>query len=178
MRIRRRVLGLLLAAILAASAAGCGGGGDGEVDSPGTNARIGPVLVRYAHLAEPSDGPWETGSDVPLYVWLFNQRSPADRLVSAESPAADSITIVDADGEVIRTGVELPPEKLVELEKDRTHLVLRDVRQEIRGGDFVWVTLHFERAGSLSLQVPSQPPTYDKESPPPPLPTLTTWPEP
>ncbi|MFP8905474.1 MULTISPECIES: copper chaperone PCu(A)C [Streptomyces] len=181
-RALRRVLAPLLAAVLAFTAAGCGGGegdepggiaGPGEVDSPGANAAIGSVLVRYAHLAEPTDGPWQVGSDVPLYAQLYDREPPADRLVAAESPAAESVEIVAQGGEVVEGGVELSPDKSVGLEEGGTYLVLRDVRQRIRGGDFVWVTLHFEDAGSLSMQVPAQTPTYDQESSPPPLPTLT-----
>ncbi|MFP8960417.1 copper chaperone PCu(A)C [Streptomyces nanhaiensis] len=171
-RAPRRPLVPLLAALLALPAAGCGTGG-GEVDSPGANARIGSVLVRYAHLAEPADGPWETGGDVPLYAQLYDQEPPADRLVSAESPAARSVEIVGRGGEVVEDGVELTPDRSVGLEEGGTYLALRDVRQEIRGGDFVWVTFHFEDAGSLSMQVPAQTPTYDQESSPPALPTLT-----
>lgn len=179
-RVLRRLLAPLLAAALALTAAGCGDTDDqgeipgaGEVDSPGANAGIGSVLVRYAHLAEPTDGPWEEGSDVPLYAQLYDQEPPADRLVSAESVAAESVEIVGQGGEVVEDGVELTPDRLTGLEEGGTYLVLRDVRQRIRGGDFVWVTFHFEDAGSLSMQVPAQTPTYDQESSPPPLPTST-----
>ncbi|MDG9701514.1 copper chaperone PCu(A)C [Streptomyces sp. DH37] len=179
-RTLRRLLAPLLAAALALAAAGCGDtddrgeiAGGGEVDSPGANAGIGSVLVRYAHLAEPTDGPWETGSDVPLYAQLYDQEPPADRLVSAESPAAESVGIVGQGGEAVEGGVKLTPDTSVGLEEGGTYLVLRDVRQEIRGGDFVWVTFHFEDAGALSMQVPAQPPTVDEESSPPPLPTMT-----
>jgi len=145
------------------------------VDPPGVNARIGSALVWYAHPAEPSDGPWETGSDVPLYAWLSNQR-PGRPAGVGRVPGGRLRHHHRHDGEVNRTGVGLPPEKLVELE-DRAHPMSRDVRQEIRGGDVVWVTLHVERAGSLSLRMPNRPPACDEE-PLPPLPILTTRPEP
>jgi copper(I)-binding protein len=179
-RTLRRLLAPLLAAALALTAAGCGDtddrgeiAGGGEVDSPSANAGIGSVLVRYAHLAEPTDGPWKEGSDVPLYAQLYDQDPPADRLVAAESPAAESVEIVSQGGEVVEGGVKLTPDKSIGLEEGGTYLMLRDLQQRIRGGDFVWVTLHFEDAGSLSMQVPAQPPTVDQESSPPPLPTMT-----
>ncbi|WP_308122118.1 copper chaperone PCu(A)C [Streptomyces sp. TRM70350] len=137
---------------------GCGGG-DITHNPPGANARIGPVLIRYAHIAEPPDGPWEPGDDAPFYLWLFNQGQRADRLIGAETTVARSVDIVSANG-TVRGPVEVPTGTLVELEKGRTHLLLRNLRQQIRGGDYVWITLRFERAGEIALQVHSQVPTY------------------
>ncbi|CAL9320519.1 hypothetical protein SUDANB148_06161 [Streptomyces sp. SudanB148_2056] len=148
-----------LAVLLGAT--GCGSDG-GDYNPPGANARVGPVLIRYAHIAEPPDGPWEQGDDAPFYVWFFNQGQEPDRLLGAETTVARSVDIVDADG-AVRGPVVLPTGKLVELEKGHAHLLLRDLRQQIRGGDYVWVTLRFERAGEIALQVHSQVPTYVDE---------------
>ncbi|MEU0340475.1 copper chaperone PCu(A)C [Streptomyces bobili] len=137
---------------------GCGADGN-DYNPPGANARVGPVLIRYAHIAEPPDGPWGTGDDAPLYVWLFNQGQHTDKLLGAETTVARSVDIVTADG-AVQGPVALPTGKLVELEKGRAHLLLRDLRQQIRGGDYVWITLRFERAGEIALQVHSQIPTY------------------
>ncbi|ELS50876.1 hypothetical protein STVIR_8151 [Streptomyces viridochromogenes Tue57] len=145
--------------LAALGTAGCAGDDGITHNPPGANARIGPVLIRYAHLAEPPDGPWEPGDDTPFYLWLFNQGQRADRLLGAETTIARSVDIVSADG-AVRGPVRLPPGRLVELEKGRTHLLLRGLRQQIRGGDYVWITLRFERAGEIALQVHSQIPTY------------------
>ncbi|MEE1939968.1 hypothetical protein V1L54_11205 [Streptomyces sp. TRM 70361] len=51
----------------------------------------------------------------------------------------------------------------MELREDR-HLLLVDLNQVIRGGDYVWVTLNFERADSLALQLHSQVPATDRPS--------------
>ncbi|MCC9708451.1 copper chaperone PCu(A)C [Streptomyces sp. MNU76] len=156
----RRAVAFLVVGCLAVvvGATGCGSDG-GDYNPPGANARVGPVLIRYAHIAEPPDGPWEKGDDAPFYVWFFNQGQESDRLLGAETTVARSVDIVDADG-AVRGPVALPTGKLVELEKGRAHLLLRDLRQQIRGGDYVWITLRFERAGEIALQVHSQIPTY------------------
>jgi periplasmic copper chaperone A len=154
----RGVAALLLGCLgIVWSTAGCADGN--EYNPPGANARVGSVLIRYAHIAEPPDGPWDPGDDAPFYVWLFNQGGRADRLIGAETTVARSVDIVRAGGEP-RGPVELPTGELVELEEGRTHLVLRDVRRRIRGGDFVWFTLRFERAGEVALRVHAQVPTY------------------
>ncbi|WP_328773630.1 copper chaperone PCu(A)C [Streptomyces sp. NBC_00286] len=156
----RRAVAFVVAGCLAVmwGATGCGST-ENEYNPPGANARLGPVLIRYAHIAEPPDGPWEPGDDAPFYLWLFNQGQREDRLLGAETAVARSVDIVSTDG-TVRGPVPLPTGNLVELEKGRAHLLLRDLRQQIRGGDYVWITLRFERAGEIALQVHSQIPTY------------------
>ncbi|GAA2564597.1 MULTISPECIES: hypothetical protein [Streptomyces] len=39
--------------------------------------------------------------------------------------------------------------------------MLRDVREVIRGGDFMKFTMRLERAGSVAFNVQSQVPVYD-----------------
>lgn len=52
------------------------------------------------------------------------------------------------------------------LERGKTHLVLREVRETVRGGDFMKFTMRFEDAGPVTFTVRSQVPVYD-ESPSP-----------
>lgn len=158
-RWRRTVAALLAGCLAAVGMTGCFGDADITHNPPGANVRVGPVLIRYAHIAEPPDGPWEPGDDAPFYLWLFNQGQRADRLLGAETTAAQSVDIVTADG-TVRGPLNVPTGQLLELERGRVHLVLRDLRQQIRGGDYVWITLRFERAGEIALQVHSQIPTY------------------
>lgn len=158
-----------LAVALALLGSGCGADDDFSLpdwDAPGQNTRVGDLMIRYAHLAEPTGGPWQPGDDVPAYVWLYNKSGGADRLVGASSPMAASVDIVDADGKPLPDGVELPKNDLVELEPGRNHLLLRDVREVIRGGDATEITLRFEDAGSTTFVIQAQPPVYD-DSPSP-----------
>ncbi|MFF8973562.1 copper chaperone PCu(A)C [Streptomyces sp. NPDC014995] len=154
---------------LAVTAGACGADDDfslPEWDAPGQNARVGDIMIRYAHVAEPRGRPWQPGSDVPAYVWLYNKGGEADRLLGADTPNAASVDIVDSDGKRLTDGVELPANQLVQLEPGKTHLMLRDVREVIRGGDFMKFTLRFEDAGSITFNIQSQIPAYD-ESPSP-----------
>ncbi|MCX2923338.1 copper chaperone PCu(A)C [Streptomyces sp. NEAU-W12] len=152
-------MSLLVAGCLAAAGTtGCGSD-EAEYNPPGADARVGPVLIRYAHIAEPPDGPWDPGDDAPFHLWLFNQGQSADRLLGAGTTVARSVDVVSADG-TVRGPVEVPTGKLVELEEGRLHLLLRDLRRQIRGGGYAWITLRFERAGEVALQVHSQVPTY------------------
>ncbi|MBT2367283.1 copper chaperone PCu(A)C [Streptomyces sp. ISL-10] len=149
--------------------AGCGSGEGFDPDqwnAPGQNAKVGSVLIRYAHIAEPQGQPWKEGDDVPAYMWLYNKGPEADRLVSASTPAARSVEIVDAGGDPLPQGVTLPADELQELEPGRTHLVLRDLRQVVRGGDFVKLAVRFEKSGATTFNVHSQIPVYDQSPSP------------
>jgi copper(I)-binding protein len=99
-------------------------------------------------------------------VWLYNKGDEADKLMGAETPAAASVDLVDSDGRVLTGGVDLPVGRLVQLESDRTHLVLRDVNRQIRGGDFMKFTMRFEKAGTTTFNIQAQVPAYE-ESPSP-----------
>ncbi|MFE2644645.1 copper chaperone PCu(A)C [Streptomyces nigra] len=101
----------------------CAGDDDITHNPPGANVRVGPVLIRYAHIAEPPDGPWEEGDDAPFYLWLFNQGQRSDTLLGAETTAARSVDIVSADG-AVRDPVDVPTGELLELEKGHAHLAL------------------------------------------------------
>ncbi|WP_307704516.1 copper chaperone PCu(A)C [Streptomyces sp. V1I6] len=117
-------------------------------------------------MAEPRGKPWQAGDDVPAYVWLSNKGGEDDRLVVASTPNAASVDIVNADGKLLPEGMDLPANKLVELEPGQTHMVLRDVHQQIRGGDFMKFTMRFENAGSITFNIQSQIPAYDQSPSP------------
>ncbi|MFC7924596.1 copper chaperone PCu(A)C [Streptomyces cinereoruber] len=155
---------------LAMTAGGCGANDDfslPEWNAPGQNARVGDVMIRYAHVAEPQGGqPWQPGDEVPAYVWLYNKGGEADKLVEASTPNAASVDIVDSGSKPLAGGVDLPADKLVELEHGKPHLVLRDVREVIRGGDFMKFTLRFEKAGAVTFNIQSQIPVYDQSPSP------------
>lgn len=164
LRARHGLAATALALSLALAGSGCGadeGFSPPDWDAPGQNGRVGDLMIRYAHLAEPTGGPWQPGDDVPAYVWLYNKGDGNDRLVDASSPMAESVDIVDSDGKPRPDGVELPENDLVELEPGRHHLILRDVRQVIRGGDATELTLRFEDAGSTTFVIQAEPPAYD-----------------
>ncbi|MGC9379843.1 copper chaperone PCu(A)C [Streptomyces sp. MH13] len=170
--IRGRTARSAAATVLAAGTlalSGCGGDDSFELQdwhAPGQNASVGDVLLRYAHVAEPKGEPWRPGDDVPAYVWLMNEGDSADRLVGAGSPDAESVGIVNADGKALPDGVALPPDKLRQLEPGNNHLLLRDVREVVRGGDFLKITLNFEKAGSVTFNIQSQIPVYDSSPSP------------
>ncbi|MEU0249761.1 hypothetical protein ABZ192_36730 [Streptomyces sp. NPDC006235] len=81
--------------------------------------------------------------------------------MGAGTPNAAAVNIVDSGGKPLTGGVDLSANQLVELEPSKSHLVLRNVREVIRGGDFMKFIMRFEKAGSITFNVQSQIPAYD-----------------
>lgn len=100
-----------------------------------------------------------------LFVQLT---SPADaRLVAAASPVAGVVEIHEMvmDGNVMRMravpGLDLPAGKTVKLEPGGYHVMLMDLKQPIKDGDLVDVSLTVEgkdgKRETLSLKAPARP---------------------
>ena len=98
---------------------------------------------------------------------LFGQIQSAKggRLLSASSPAAGAVEIHEMrmDGDVMRMralpkGLELPAGKAVQLKPGGYHLMLMDLKQPLKAGDSVVVTLLIEGADKQreTLQVQAQ----------------------
>lgn len=124
--------------ILAVLVFGCGGAGGSGVD------------VSEARLAQP------TGPNAALYLSVSSDGG--DRLVGASTAAAAAVqvheTTMDGDGTMTMTPVDgFDIDSELVLEPGGKHLMLVDAdRLEI--GDTVEVTLRFEQAGDVVVQVP------------------------
>ncbi|HET6522457.1 MAG TPA: copper chaperone PCu(A)C [Geminicoccaceae bacterium] len=124
-------------------------------------ARAGDILVQGAMSRETAPG-MTTGA---AYLTLVNDGNATDRLVAASSPLAHHVMLhahqvggdgvarmIEADG-----GIELPPGVTVSLQPGGLHLMLMGLVQQLEPGSSLPLTLRFERAGELSLEVPVRP---------------------
>ncbi|MDT1063004.1 copper chaperone PCu(A)C [Paracoccus sp. CPCC 101403] len=98
------------------------------------------------------------------YLTVTNAGQSDDRLVSATSPLAGKVEIheMTMDGDVMRMrpltdGLPLPAGASVEMKPGGTHLMLMELKQPLAEGDSVPVTLTFEKAGTVELQLPVGP---------------------
>jgi copper(I)-binding protein len=167
---RRHTARLLVLSAALLLLAGCGRWDVARPNPPGTNDRVGDLLVRYVHIAEPQgDSPHAVGSDVPMFAWLYNAGSTDDRLTDVTTPVAGDVVLAAGTGGLPTT---VPAHGMLLLRPGEDQLVLRGLRRPLRGGDWVDMTLVFEHAGRLALSVQVQPPSYDPESwTPGPVPT-------
>lgn len=100
------------------------------------------------------------------YLVVTNGGQSADRLTAASSPAAGRVEVheMKMDGGVMRMrelaqGLALPPGAAVELKPGGFHLMLMDLRAPLAAGTTVPVTLVFEHAGRVDIQLKVEPVT-------------------
>ena len=148
--------------------------GDVTVQVPvGSGAPSGPVRVVAGDLTltgvwgrpAPAGGTGTheqemTGTSA-AYLTIENAGSEPDRLVSASSPAAKTVEIhemQEVDGAMrmrpLAGGLAIPASGTVALEPGGYHVMLIGLVQDLTEGDIYDLTLTFERAGDVTVQVP------------------------
>jgi periplasmic copper chaperone A len=112
------------------------------------------------------DGAWARatppgGKVGGAFVTLANTGDAPDRLVSAASPVADRVELHThiKDGDVMRMrevegGIPLPPGDTVKLQPGGFHIMLLGLKQALAAGSSFPLTLTFEKAGSVQVDVP------------------------
>ena len=95
------------------------------------------------------------------YLTIENAGSEPDRLVSASSPAAKTVEIhemQEVDGAMrmrpLAGGLAIPASGTVALEPGGYHVMLIGLVEDLTEGDIYDLTLTFERAGDVTVQVP------------------------
>lgn len=118
--------------------------------------RQGDLAVGHP-WARPSAGAQTNGA---AYATIANGGDGADRLVSARSPAARVVELhthtIDADG-VARmrpvTAIDVPAQGEARLAPGGLHIMLIDLAGPLREGAAFPLTLVFERAGEVTVEV-------------------------
>jgi len=95
-----------------------------------------------------------------VFLTLKNAGGTADKLLKAASPAAASVELHThvKDGDAMRMrpveNIPVPANGQTALEPGGYHIMLIDLRQPLKEGASVPLTLTFEKAGTVTLQVP------------------------
>ncbi len=93
------------------------------------------------------------------YFTIRNQSAAPDRLLGAASPAAARVEthVVEKQGDILRMrevkGYAVPANGSFELKPGGPHLMLVDIKAPLREGDKVPLTLKFEKAGEVAVQL-------------------------
>jgi periplasmic copper chaperone A len=122
------------------------------------SAGQGQGIEISAPMARPSPLEGGTGG---AFVTVHNGGREADRLRSAASPAAKTVELhetVDDNG-VMRMapqpdGWEIAPGGELVLKPGGRHLMLIDLVRPLEPGAIIEITLNFDRAGPIKVQVP------------------------
>lgn len=97
-----------------------------------------------------------------VFMMLRNGGGNADRLIKADSPVAASVELHThvKDGDAMRMrpveNIPVPANGQTALEPGGYHVMLIDLRQPLKEGTSIPLTLTFEKAGTVTLQVPVQ----------------------
>ncbi len=125
-------------------------------------AALSPALARASDVtvenpfARPSAGPAGAGA---AYMTIRNQ-GPADRLVAASSSAARTTELHThiREGDVMRMrkveAIAIPERGAATLAPGGMHVMLMGLHQPLKPGDAFALTLTFEKAGAVTVQVP------------------------
>lgn len=93
------------------------------------------------------------------YLSIANRGDEPDRLLSARSERAGSVELheMSEQGGIMRMravdAVVIPPGKTVQLTPAGLHLMLVDPKPPLKQGERIPLTLHFERAGDVGVDV-------------------------
>jgi periplasmic copper chaperone A len=98
------------------------------------------------------------------FLTIDNKGKEADRLMSIASPLTPSAQIheMKMDGDVMKMaeladGLEIPAGGKVELKPGGLHLMFMGLQKQVMEGEAVKVTLTFEKAGAIEIELPVQP---------------------
>jgi len=106
--------------------------------------------------------PWAratVGSVGGAYLSIENKGAAPDRLIGASSPVAKTVEIHThiKDGEIMRMrqidGIDLPAGGKVELKPGGYHIMLMGLGKPLKEGDRFPLTLQFEKAGKLEVEI-------------------------
>ncbi|QRF90585.1 hypothetical protein CLH39_10230 [Alcaligenes faecalis] len=120
--------------------------------------KAGPIEIEH---------PWsratvEQATTGAVYLVLRNPSKQEDRLLSASTPAAEKVELHTHihDGDVMRmrqiNAIDISPESNTTLEPSGLHLMLIGLKQPLVKGKAFPMTLVFEQAGPVTVQIDVQ----------------------
>lgn len=126
------------------------------------------IDIRNMFVLGPAPGQAITaGAGAAVYLSLINNANAPERLVAVGAPGLAS------SGRLPSGGVQLPPRQLVSPGQNGTPITLEGLATPLRGGEWRKVTLQFQQAGAVTVNVPVVPRqgTYTTYAPAP-VPTM------
>lgn len=94
------------------------------------------------------------------YMLITNSGATPDALIKAESTVADTVELhtMVMDGDVMRMTpiekIDIPANGSVELKPGGLHVMLIGLRQDLKEGEVVKITLTFQNGGTIEIEAP------------------------
>jgi copper(I)-binding protein len=151
---RRRLFAV--AALLAAAPvlAACGAGEDANLAQPyspteAAHATKNGITITQAFVLGPDSGATiAPGSAAPLYLTMVNGNPTADQLIGITTDAQMATSAKAAQA------ITLPPGVLVNTGNPSPQIVLDGTKTALYGGESTRLTLRFQNAGEIMMDVP------------------------
>ncbi len=127
------------------------------VSNPSRAADVTAGSLRIQHPMARATTPGQQTSGA--YMTIVNN-GPSDRLISATSPVAVAVELHEMrmEGDVMKMrrvdGIDLGSGKTVELKPGAFHVMFLGLKSPLVDGTSLPLTLHFEKAGDVDLQLP------------------------
>jgi copper(I)-binding protein len=157
----RLLLGAGVLALLIPAIAGCEAGDDAPTlqfhsASSGMQAIVDGIRITNVFvLGAPTGSTVPSGSSAGLFLSIYNGGTSSDTLESVTAArVAKSVTL--SGGPVALPANAAP----VNLTGPQPEVVLENLSTSLRGGSTIPVILHFAHAGSVSMQVPVEPQSF------------------
>jgi len=153
---RQPVATLVAAFALALPLAACGQAPDRAETAPAASR----IAVSHGWSRETAPGQDAGGA----FLTIVNEGTVPDRLLGGTAPAAQDVQIhtVDMTGGVMRMrqlakGLEIPAGGTVTLAPGGNHIMLMGLKRPLAQGETVPLTLEFEKAGDIGVELTVQP---------------------
>jgi periplasmic copper chaperone A len=123
------------------------------------DVKAGDLVISQAWSRQTPTGAKVAGA----YLTVENKGSAADKLIGGSGDVAGRVEIHEMamDGSVMRMrpldqGLVIEPGKTVKLAPGGNHMMLLDLKTQLKQGDKVPVTLQFEKAGKVNVSLDVQ----------------------
>ena len=130
-----------------------------ERDKTGGMAQVGDLTLRQVVLENPRSGMYEDGDDAELRMAIVNSSQEDDALVGIEGEGFGDAEIRTSGASGASTGggsgdeIEIPADSTVFIGEDDATVTLTDLEESLTTGQYLDLTLTFENAGEIDVQV-------------------------
>jgi copper(I)-binding protein len=129
-----------------------------ERDKTGGQAQVGGITLRSAQLESPRGGSYDEGDDADLRLAIVNGDSEADSLTGIDGEGFAEAEIRSGTSGASTGGgsndeIEIPADSTVFLGEDDATVTLTDLEEPLTTGQYLELTLTFENAGEVTVDV-------------------------
>ena len=136
-----------------------------EADAPAATEAAAQTVTGAIAINAPWSRETAKGQDAGgAFMTIANNGNEADRLIGGSTPVAGDVQVhtVSMDGGVMRMrqlsdGLEIPAGQSVTLKPGSFHIMLMQLKRPLAKGEAVPLTLQFEKAGDIDVELAVQP---------------------